>query len=307
MRDAMKNIIEFYYNITDIELHNRNDYYFFSIGKRNFIFKLCFDSEERVSSAYKIGRILSNQEEMDNIILNKFNSPLTRVQNDMYILMEKKRKDTLSLREITKLANIRLFDRDMVKGLERNNWEILWENKIDYYERQVNENKKKYPLIRESFDYFVGMGENAISYLVNTKLEVKSTFADEKGISHNSLSDSLYDPLNIILDHKARDLAEYIKLAFWERRENIIEEMNEYFKYNYYSVYGIRVLFARVLYPSFYFNMYDLIIMDKISENNLNKIIERTGEYENYLYNIYLYLRKYYDIPLPEWLKKRGL
>ena len=52
---------------------------------------------------------------------------------------------------------------------------------------QVGENYKKYPLIRESFDYFIGMGENAISYLVNTKTDVKPTFYDNKVPSHNNL------------------------------------------------------------------------------------------------------------------------
>ena len=80
---------------------------------------------------------------------------------------------------------------------------------------QIGQNEKKYPLIRESFDYFVGMGENAISYLVNTKKEVKPNFYDKKVLSHNNLYNSLFDPLNIILDHKARDLAEYIKLSFF--------------------------------------------------------------------------------------------
>ena len=36
-----------------------------------------------------------------------------------------------------------------ITSLERNKWELLWESKIDYYELQVRENEKKYPLIRE--------------------------------------------------------------------------------------------------------------------------------------------------------------
>ena len=50
------------------------------------------------------------------------------------------------------------------------------------------------------------MAENAISYLVNTKLELKPTITDQKVISHNNIVLSLTDPSNIILDHKARVL-----------------------------------------------------------------------------------------------------
>jgi len=193
-----------------------------------------------------------------------------------------------------------------ITSLERNKWELLWESKIDYYELQVRENEKKYPLIRESFDYFIGMAENAISYLVNTKLELKPTITDQKVISHNNIVLSLTDPSNIILDHKARDVAEYIKFSFWSNNKNIFKELNEYFYYNYYSLYGIRILFSRILYPSFYFILYDEIISNKKEEKELNKIISRINDYEVYLYNIYLYLRKHYDIPTIEWLKKRG-
>ena len=151
------------------------------------------------------------------------------------------------------------------------------------------------------------MAENAISYLVNTKLELKPTNSDQKVVAHNNLMEPLTDPSNLILDHKARDVAEYIKLSFWSNNKNIFKELDEYFYYNYYSPYGIRVLFSRILYPSFYFNLYDEIIQGKKEEKELNKIINRITDYEIYLYNIYIYLRKYYDIPSIEWLKKREL
>ena len=219
--------------------------------------------------------------------------------------MEKNNSNT-NLYNISSLANIRI-NQNNIKLLERNNWELLWGNMVDYFELQIGENDKKYPLIRESFDYFIGMAENAISYLINTKKEVKKDITDNMVISHNNLFTSLYDPLNIIIDHKARDVAEYIKLSFFNNNQNIFKELDAYFKYNYYSLYGIRVLYSRVLYPSFYFKLYDSIISEKKEEKDINYIINRINEYENYIYNIYLYLRKFYDIPIPEWIKKQGI
>ena len=219
----------------------------------------------------------------------------------MYVLILLNGNNNINLSIISNLASI---DIPSFKSLERNNWEVLWGNLIDYYEMQIGQNEKKYPLIRESFDYFVGMGENAISYLVNTKKEVKPNFYDKKVLSHNNLYNSLFDPLNIILDHKARDLAEYIKLSFFNNNQNIFKELDEYFYYNHYSLYGMRILFARIMYPSFYFKLYDEILSKKKEEKQLNFIIKRIDEYELYLSNIYFYLRKYYDIPMIEWLKK---
>lgn len=296
----MKNIIEYYYNLRIDELHNKDDNYYFNINNNNFIFKQYTGNIERSYDIYKLNTIMSNKFNIDNIILNKYNNPLTKINDNFYILTSNKKEKKLTLPLISNMS----LNNINIESLERNKWEVLWENKVDYYEMQLGENEKKYPLIRESFDYFVGLAENAISYLVNTKLELKPTINDQKVVSHNNIEISLNEPSNLILDHKARDVAEYIKYSFFNNNQNIFNELNEYFYHNYYSPYGIRVLFSRILYPSFYFNTYDKIISGKVEEKELNKIISKINNYEIYLYNIYLYLRKYYNIPSVEWLKK---
>lgn len=303
----MKNIIEYYYNIKIDNITNKNDIYYFNINNQNYIFKPYYKNEETVNSCYRLNSILSNTIPLDNIIPNKYNNLITQFKNTPYILIQNKNKNKISLPAISNISNTIIPEIQNIKILERNNWEILWEDKIDYYEIQMNENSKKYPLIRESFDYFIGMAEIAISYLVNTKLEEKKTIYDKKVPSHNTIYNSLYDPSNIILDHKARDLSEYIKYSFWNNNPDIINELNEYFLHNYYSKYGIRVLYSRILYPSFYFDLYDQIISEKKEEKELNKIISRITEYEKYLYNIYLYLNKFYNIPEIEYIKKQGI
>lgn len=300
----MKNIIEFYYNIRIDEIHNKDDYYFFVLNKNHYIFKPYFDDIDKTLDIYKLNRLLSERTNIDNIILNRYGNPITKVNNSFYVLILSNNRNNFTLADISNMANVSDINNQPLDKLERNNWEILWANKIDYFEMQVHENAKKYPLIRESFDYFIGLSENAISYLVNTKREVSPTIYDMKVISHNSLDNSLYDPLNIILDHKARDVAEYIKMSFFNNNLNIFKELEEYFHYNYYSIYGIRVLFARILYPSFYFDLYDGIISGKNDEKQLNMIIDKINDYEIYLYNVYLFLKRFYDIPMVDWLKK---
>lgn len=301
----MKNIIEFYYNIRINELHNKDDYYFFDIDNKSFLFKPFYYNDKLSSDMFKLNLMLSQNTNVDNIILNKYNSVVTLVNNEPYILVLKFKDIMVNLSLISNISNIKLNNVDVIKDLERNNWEVLWANVIDYYEEYIGQNEKKYPLLRESFDYFIGLAENAISYLVNTKRELNPSIYDKKVVSHNNLYDSLYDPSNIILDHKARDLAEYIKLSFFNNNNNnIFMELEEYFNYNYYSYYGIRVLYARILYPSFFFNLLNDIIISKKKEKDISNVINRISEYEIYLYKIYLFLQKYYNIPSVEWLKK---
>lgn len=297
----MKNILTFYYNLSPYEVHSKDNYYFFNINNNYFKLVPFDDDINKASSIYELNAYLSSITNVDRIILNKYNKPVTVINGILYILYLTTNNNTISLAMISNLSNVNI---ENIEVLERNNWDILWGNKIDYFEAHIGENLKKYPLIRESFDYFVGMAENAISYLVNTKLEVKKMIFDKKVISHVTLDDSLYSPLNIILDHKSRDVAEYIKISFFKNNYNIFKELDEYFYYNNYSLYGIRVLYARILYPSFYFNLYDDIVSAKKEEKKMNLIIDKISDYQKYLYDIFIYLKRRYDIPEVEWIMK---
>lgn len=305
----MENIINYYYNITIENIIKQNDNLYFSSNGNKYCFRIFSNNINLIKDIYNLNNYLSTIILIDKIILNKNNEILTEYNNNLYILTLINNKTSIEgliysnkvLPTISNLSNIKVPE---TKALERNNWEILWGNMIDYYEMQIGQNEKKYPLIRESLDYYIGMAENAISYLVNTKKEVKKENSDNMVLAHNNLNHSLFDPLNIIFDHKARDLAEYIKLSFFNNNKDIFKELDEYFFYNRYSLYGIRVLYARVLYPSYYFKLYDKILRGENEEKELKPIISRINEYEDYLYNLSLYLNKYYDIPSVDWLKK---
>ena len=75
----MKNIIEYYYNLRIDELHNKDDNYYFNINNNNFIFKPYTENIERSYDIYKLNTIMSNKFNIDNIILNKYNNPLTKI------------------------------------------------------------------------------------------------------------------------------------------------------------------------------------------------------------------------------------
>lgn len=301
----MINIINYYYNffVKDI-IEDGDSFYFINNGYR-YSFRKFFGNINIINDIYDLNRYLNGAFGIYKIILNKDNEIITRYNDSLYILFLIGSKDNNSdLLSLSFISNMALTYVSSFKGLERNNWEVLWGNMIDYYEMQIGENEKKYPLIRESFDYFVGMAENAISYVVNTKREVNKEDSDRMVLSHNSLGYSLVDPLNIILDHRSRDVAEYIKYSFFYDKGDIFKELDLYFFYNKYSLYGIRILFARILYPSYYFKLYDDILSGKRDEKELIVIIDKIFLFQDYLYDLYLYLGKMYDIPLPEWIKK---
>lgn len=305
----MNNAILFYYNLKPNEIIHNNNFYYFYVNNALYHLIIFYRKPEEETSIYKINNYMSRLGlPVHQIITNKDGKIITYIDNIPYILY----KINISNNKNITLNNINIITKNTYynKDLVRDNWDILWANRIDYLEYHINQNGKKYPILVESFSYFVGLCENAISYIRNTYNEEKKEYTDNYVISHDKLIYysnlySLYDPLNIIIDHKSRDVAEYIKLSFFNDNFNIFDELKDYFKQNYYSKYGIRLLFGRVLYPSFYLDMYDQIITNNIKEEKLLNIINRINDYENYLKNIFIFLNKIYPIPEVEWLMKK--
>ena len=193
-------------------------------------------------------------------------------------------------------------------SLNRFKWVELWSSKIDYFEIYINHNIHNYNLLNKYANYFIGLGENAINYVNNTINSFKPTNYDKLVVSHkrinvNTSLKDLYNPIYLVLDHQTRDISEYLKMLFLSskyKRSDIYSYINEISLSNY----GAGLLMARMLFPSFFFDKFELLVENKISERECLKIIDRMNEYEEYIYYIYKVLRNKYDIFEIEWLKK---
>lgn len=304
----MKNNIMYYYNLRIDNITQNNNNYYFTINNDNYCFTIYTRDIKESNEIYKLNKyMLSSNILVHEIIPNKDNYVVTIINNIPYILykiyINKNKK--LTINELTYLSN---YTYQVDKILTRNNWNILWSNKIDYFEYQINQMGKKYPILVDTFAYFTGLAENAISYVKYTTLETQIETSDNPVISHRKINNtiqSLYNPLNIILDHKSRDIAEYIKLSFLNKNTNIYQELDSYFSNNYYSEYGLRLLYARIIYPSFYFDMYEQIIQGLRKESDLLNIVTLLDDYELYLKEMYYYLKKYHNIPEIDWITKK--
>ena len=134
----MENILSFYYNLKFDNLKNiDDDYYFFSNGNM-YVFKLFHGNPDNIRDIYNLNLYMANYVNVDRIILNKDNNIVTAVNNSLYILILTIEKDKkIRLSTISNLSLIKIPD---IKSLERNNWEILWGNLVDYYETQIGQN-----------------------------------------------------------------------------------------------------------------------------------------------------------------------
>lgn len=267
----MKNKIEYYYRIENINLHEQNNIYNFLYNNKKYIF---FNTTRNIKEIEQIYLLQSIDERYYKIILNRNRNVITVINNKQYLLVEiinyGNRKitfdDLTNKKSVTNLENS--------NTLLRNDWYNLWIKKVDYINYQRVHFNKEYLLLDDYLDYFLGLAENAISYIQDATAKEKKDERDELVISHRRINSNLkkiyYNVENIVLDHISRDVSEYLKYLFFNEEldyntvANIINSLN-------FSRYGYRLLFGRMLFPSHFFDIYENIINNSQKELEIKK------------------------------------
>jgi len=291
----MKNLINYYYNLIVTEFRKIEDYFVFEVDNVKYEF-LFFDGN--LNNLYKNYVLLNSRNKYcHQIIINKDNSIVTFYENKPYILLKK----NVYLRNRVTLEEIFNYDIQVYEKYEFN-WKELWKNKIDYYEYQMNQLGFKYRLLRESFSYYVGMSEVAINILNYVDKKRINCYICHNRINYKEEMDEFLNPVNIVIDNRTRDIAGYFKTNYIN--DNIsVEEVLNYLNGIKLDYNESLLLLSRLIYPSYYFDMYDKIIQEKISEEKINFYIKKNVHYETFLKQIYKYLRFRYRIPEIEWLE----
>lgn len=310
--DTMKNILNYYYGLHPEEVSYKDNKYYFYYLDNEYVFEEYNRPLSDIDCLYKINRQMIDKNILvHEIILNNENKLITYVNNVPFILMEiyvnKNKRITLS--EISYINN-NSMNIECDKILNRFDWVTLWESKNDYFEGQIAEIEKRYPNLCSYANYYIGLAENAISYAFisnNVKEDIPLSIS-HKRIKYNDNLYTLYHPLSFVQDYKVRDVSEYIKSAFFNNEDAYLL-VEEYFNNNYLSYKEALLFYARLLYPSYFFDMYDDIVNLNLDENIIERIVVRSDEYETFLLNVYLLISKLYNkyIPGVDWIIKRSL
>ena len=320
----MKNTINYYYNII-IEnfIKSDHDYYFYMNGDEFHL--VLFDRPyEDIDALYKLNVQMKLKGcIVHEILLNKDKQAITLINNLPYVLIRlcRYKNDKVFLNDINYIQNM-TYRIEYDHSLLRTDWIKLWSEKIDYYEYQINQFGKKYPLLCDSLSYFIGMGENAISYLINNTngtgiFEDRVNLINRKNdnVKNNNLvvchkrikrklgSFEFYNPLNFVIDNRIRDVCEYIKDCFFNNSLDIYE-LKSYFNISNFNKDEYVYFFSRLLFPTYYFDVYDNIINNDISEDEMIPILKNIDKYELFLFNIYKFIvyEKKVQIEPIEWL-----
>ena len=301
----MKNAINYYYNLTPDNIHQTGLTYKFDINNELYVLMPYTRNNEDIDEILGITYGLNKNGVYTNqIVFNKDNTPLTKINDSTYIMIKAPKNNKLiTLDDITYFSNVTVKEYKS-PILSRNDWYNMWIEKIDYIEYQINNFGKKFPLIRSSISYVIGLAENAIMLMSNIQKEkMRYLSVSHKRIDNNFTLFDLYNPINFIIDSRIRDVSEYFKFCFFYKK---IDEKDviTYIINNNLIKEEIIMLFARMLFLTPYFDIYESIIEGYIDEENITDIIEKIPDYENFIKRLYAYINYNYSIGEIEWLKK---
>ena len=306
----MKELLKANYNISnEIDIVENNFYCSFLFGEKKYYFVPYYRSEDDLKDLLTLNEeLIAKNIPTSKFLLNKFNQFITFDENKKYILFE---TDLNISKEYNVLDMIKFSEQLIVNNkksvLYRNSWGDLWSSKIDYFEYQVAQLGKDKSIILKSFSYYVGLAENAIAYVNNTNKNYQRSVYENitlqrKRIIFPNVQLNYFNPLNYVIDIEVRDIASYFKSLFFNSYEDLWIEVHSYLKRKRLSIYGYQLLYARLLYPSYYFDVYEKVMDDTLSEEELVKIINRASDYEVFLRDIYFAILKYASIEPIDWI-----
>lgn len=304
----MKETLEYYYGLDIESIEELDGKYHFKIENQDYFFVFYNRGIEELEDIINVSNeMVKKGINVHKILVNRNNSFLTKVGEYNYILfVVSNLNEEYDIFDMVKISE-KLVLNNNKSNLYRNNWGTLWSEKIDYFEYQVRELSIEKEVVKSSFSYYVGLAENAISYVNNTNMkygmDVYRIVLSHRRVFYPNYKLNYLNPLSFVFDLEVRDIAEYLKAMFFQKDISFcLDELSSYLKIRHLSLYEYQMLYARLLYPTYYFDVYEGVMNKNGDEEQLVNIIKKCDSYEEFLKKAYLEISKYAKIDKVEWI-----
>lgn len=304
----MKETLEYYYGLDIESIEELDGKYHFKIENQDYFFVFYNRGIEELEDIINVSNeMVKKGINVHKILINRNNSFLTKVGEYNYILFAVSNlNEEYDIFDMVKISE-KLVLNNNKSNLYRNNWGTLWSEKIDYFEYQVRELSIEKDVVKNSFSYYVGMAENAISYVNNTNMkyggDAYRIVLSHRRVFYPNYKLNYLNPLSFVFDLEVRDIAEYLKAMFFKKDISFcLDELSSYLKIRHLSLYEYQMLYARLLYPTYYFDVYESVMNKNGDEEELVNIIKKCDSYEEFLKKAYLEISKYAKIDKVEWI-----
>lgn len=304
----MKETLEYYYGLDIESIEELDGKYHFKIENQDYFFVFYNRGIEELEDIINVSNeMVKKGINVHKILINRNNSFLTKVGEYNYILFAVSNlNEEYDIFDMVKISE-KLVLNNNKSNLYRNNWGTLWSEKIDYFEYQVRELSIEKEVVKSSFSYYVGLAENAISYVNNTNMkyggDAYRIVLSHRRVFYPNYKLNYLNPLSFVFDLEVRDIAEYLKAMFFKKDISFcLDELSSYLKIRHLSLYEYQMLYARLLYPTYYFDVYESVMNKNGDEEELVNIIKKCDSYEEFLKKAYLEISKYAKIDKIEWI-----
>ena len=297
----MNNILNYYYGLKDIDIIPlENNYLIMDNNDYTYLF-FELKKDININNIISILNKLTKPNNYNDILINKDNNYISSYDNKNYILMMVKGiiNEEVSLKE---MINNNLKYRYL--RITKNNIKDTWSKKIDYLEYQISQLSKNKSEVINSFSFFIGLAENAIEFINVNNINFNNI---NQSLVHYRLSShplmiNYYNPLDILIDYEIRDYAEYIKAKLLTS-DDCLNDFKYILDNANLSIDDIKLLYARLMFPTNYFDAIEDILIDNDNESNLDIYIDNVSKYINLLKDIYYEIKKSIYIDIPNWIK----
>ena len=300
----MNNGLIYYYNLKLQEVYPRNeDFIIFTSDDKIFLLKrfnkdlININEVSQVIKKYNIEK--SNYYSLVN---NRFNNIISQIEEKDYVLLVV--KGILSEIIDIKTINSNLYSNRGKESAITNDWGSLWQKRVDYIEYQIGQLGKNKKEVINSFGFFSGLAENAISFININKVNYKNCKVSltHRRILYPNIGIDYYNILYLKSDYEVRDMAEYIKSKIIID-DNLDRDLDFIINNCGYNVDDLKLFMARLMFPSKYFDLVEEILVSDKDESIIEKYVENIDTYTNMLCDAYLEISKKNTLIIPEWLK----
>lgn len=301
----MKNILQYYYNLEISGVRQIGDKYNFYKDGNSYVFSPVERSDIEVNELYNLIIELNRIGiPCHSVILNVNKNITTKFNNKKYILFKKNidSNDLITIQDIINFSNYTSYEWNY-QSIDRTKWKKFWSEKMDYFEYQLSQIGRKYPLLCQMFSYYEGIVETGIQLCDIYKNIIGTICISHKRLDIDTTLSDFYNPLNFIIDYRSRDIAEYFKNRII--KNDAIDDDLLYCLENFITIDNDRILFLiRILFPSLYFDIYENVLNGSVETKSLNTILINHQKYEQLIKKAYGYISTYTDIPTIDWILK---
>lgn len=198
-------------------------------------------------------------------------------------------------------------------------WKSLWIDKLTSFEQEINElehlHVTYHRLALDMLPYIIGISENAIQYLDESIRFATYHESDQGTITFQRYDQQILKPIiwpeELMYDHPMRDVAELIRKILWLSEQGVLEcyqFLQDYHQVNPLSQLSWRLLYARLIFPIHFFDVFAEIFKQVDIEDSgqqLSILIHKQPMYEQRLRELFKQFEfKDEDpaLPMIEWI-----